>query len=706
MSPLDNHLRNSAPRVLTFLPVFNSMIFGAFAIAILTVAIIGSVRAETTSVEEAENVCVNWMTSVMRHTGEWAGTTSPRIESIDEIMFGDAPIARVFQIAPSGYVVVPVLREMPPVLTYSDVSKFNKDDQDGYAAMIREIFNHRARLFVDTYGSLEASQSNFDIQLFDDINVQNWARFAVSAESFSPARDTGSNATIGPLLTQTWHQGSPYNNLCPMGDGGRCVVGCVATAAAQIMAYWKWPEFGEGSSSYYWNGDNSCGGNTSGQTLSADYSDPYDWDNIVDDCGSCTPEEQAALAELNYEVGVAFEMDYGRCGSGTWTSMATMVFPTYFRYDPGIHQRNRSAYDIEEWMDMIREEVSAGRPMQYRISGHSIVCDGWRTISGIQHYHFNYGWDDGHNAWYLPDNLHCTWDGCDPMVEFMIRYIQPEPDADGDGLVNSLDNCPLNYNPDQEDVDEDGVGDACDNCVDTYNPDQGDADENGDGDYCDPDADDDGILNENDNCWLVVNPDQIDTDGDGVGDMCDNCIEVENPHQYDENGDGIGDACDGLLHIEAYEIPDATLNVPYFYQFWAVGGVEPYSWTKLTGQPPYGCTFNGGEVGTIEGTPLWEATYVMRVEVQDGNDPPLRDTVSVSITVSQADPSSCGDANGSGEVDIDDVVFLVSYIFESGPSPDPLDTGDANCSGNVDIDDVVYLVSYIFSGGPAPCAGC
>jgi len=63
----------------------------------------------------------------------------------------------------------------------------------------------------------------------------------------------------------------------------------------------------------------------------------------------------------------------------------------------------------------------------------------------------------------------------------------------------------------------------------------------------------------------------------------------------------------------------------------------------------------------------------------------------------------CGDANGSGDVDIDDIVHLVGYIFSSGPAPNPLASGDANCSGGCDIDDVVYLIGYIFSGGPAPC---
>jgi hypothetical protein len=72
----------------------------------------------------------------------------------------------------------------------------------------------------------------------------------------------------------------------------------------------------------------------------------------------------------------------------------------------------------------------------------------------------------------------------------------------------------------------------------------------------------------------------------------------------------------------------------------------------------------------------------------------------------------CGDANVSGgdpAVDIDDVVFLINYVFAGGPAPCPPQAGDANCSGGdipIDIDDIVYLINYIFASGPAPCADC
>jgi len=63
-----------------------------------------------------------------------------------------------------------------------------------------------------------------------------------------------------------------------------------------------------------------------------------------------------------------------------------------------------------------------------------------------------------------------------------------------------------------------------------------------------------------------------------------------------------------------------------------------------------------------------------------------------------------GDSDGSGEVDVDDAVHLITYIFNGGPAPNPLAAGDSDCSGDVDVDDAVHLINYIFGGGPEP--GC
>ncbi len=66
----------------------------------------------------------------------------------------------------------------------------------------------------------------------------------------------------------------------------------------------------------------------------------------------------------------------------------------------------------------------------------------------------------------------------------------------------------------------------------------------------------------------------------------------------------------------------------------------------------------------------------------------------------------CGDANGDGMIAAGDIVYLISYLFRSGPPPVPLCIGDANCDGAVAAGDIVYLISYLFRSGPPPCPYC
>jgi len=146
-----------------------------------------------------------------------------------------------------------------------------------------------------------------------------------------------------------------------------------------------------------------------------------------------------------------------------------------------------------------------------------------------------------------------------------------------------------------------------------------------------------------------------DADADGIPDRDDNCQFAYNPSQEDYDSDTFGDSCDNCIFIANPDQEDTD------------GDTVGDSCDNCIDTP------NPGQ------------------EDSDGDD------------IGDACDWICGDADGSGDVDIDDVVYLVAYIFSGGPAPVPLESGDANCSGGVDIDDVVYLVAYIFSGGPPPC---
>lgn len=124
---------------------------------------------------------------------------------------------------------------------------------------------------------------------------------------------------------------------------------------------------------------------------------------------------------------------------------------------------------------------------------------------------------------------------------FTSRFIVDANDSDADGHLNSVDNCPDQYNPQQTDTDKDGYGDLCDD-----------------------DDDDDGVLDDDDNCPLVANPLQIDADKDSKGDVCDNRVNLKNiadliPKGFSPNGDGINDTWqwDDLHHI----YPENTLKI-------------------------------------------------------------------------------------------------------------------------------------------------
>ena len=232
-----------------------------------------------------------------------------------------------------------------------------------------------------------------------------------------PHKAPQSVTPIEPLLGATaWGQGTPYNNACPIDtyDDTRCVTGCVATAAAQIMRYWKWPVSGTGSHSYTWTNQNNS---NIKKTLSLNFASiTFDWDNMIPSYkGDYTTTQADAVAQLMYACGVSVDMKYGgnsTAGSGTVTDNMAPAMVNYFGYqyesDLGSSYYkidNEAIYSgtttyAEHYKTFFNDDLENGRPILMSGSsaggGHAFVCDG-RDADG--YFHINWGWTGASNCY-------------------------------------------------------------------------------------------------------------------------------------------------------------------------------------------------------------------------------------------------------------------------------------------------------------------
>ena len=378
----------------------------------------GHALAEGISRAEAQRAGEIWLSARQARS---AASADARIADCLPLMAAgaeDVLLGYHLPLTPQGHLVISARRELPPVKSFSFETDFDPTDDGGYSTLLMESLAATENYIAGLDGDLPPATAEAFAR-----HRENWSRLMAGA-TLPPRMET-----VGPLIQSSWSQGGPYNNDCPSGyGGGTCVVGCVATSAAMILKYWEYPDFGIGSHSYLWGGDDSCGDNVGGGYLNADFWDGYDWGNILHSySGGYTPAQAAAVAELNYEAAVAFEMDFGVCASGTYVAIGAGIYPEFFGYEDDIEFINRNAHTADAWWGQIRGELDAfpPRPMHYRITSHSIICDGYQEDVGVRYYHMNYGWGGSQNSWYALDDVYCNWDGCNYLSEGMLVRIEP-----------------------------------------------------------------------------------------------------------------------------------------------------------------------------------------------------------------------------------------------------------------------------------------
>ena len=221
---------------------------------------------------------------------------------------------------------------------------------------------------------------------------------------------------IEPMVTTQWGQLAPYWNKIPLYDGDNpdkhgknCMTGCVATAMAQIMKFHEWPN-AETKAIPAYDQETYYDGNW--KMWHFDELPPiiFDWANMIDrhvvkddvtgeKTVVGTEAQQDAVATLMRYCAQAGETELTPDVS---TTLATMIPRAYYYlgYAPSVQYIRRAFYGIDEWEELIYNELSARRPVQYGgnddSGGHAFVCDGY---DGDGMFHINWGWsgeDDGY----------------------------------------------------------------------------------------------------------------------------------------------------------------------------------------------------------------------------------------------------------------------------------------------------------------------
>lgn len=324
-----------------------------------------------------------------------------------------------------GFVIVAGSDWSDPIVAYSTEGAF---DPNNIPPNMMWWLNSQAEPIAYAQNTnLEASRQSLDA--WKELEEERLPYFGQDAKA------------ITRLLTSKWNQEPLYNNWCPTDAGGRCVTGCVATAMAQIIYYWKYPRTGKLTVVYANNGT------THEVNFAEQY---YNYEIMADELTNSSPQATIdEVAKLNYHCGVSVRMNYSSESSGASSNDVPAAFRKYFKYEKDsmtmIDRTSAEYYNANNrltpnekdtnWVNALKAEILKKRPIYYSAyapnSGiharHAFVCDGWNST--VRTMHFNWGWGGSGDCWcnvyrsnlnapgYLFTNEHKALIGLTPPVD-------------------------------------------------------------------------------------------------------------------------------------------------------------------------------------------------------------------------------------------------------------------------------------------------
>lgn len=173
------------------------------------------------------------------------------IEKMEAYTVDGITLAYIAHIAGGGFCLCSADDRLVPVYLYSPDGTYNPDNPN-YSYVLWEIAARTNYTRMHTPEPIEYQQAIADRRAL-------WSNLTAEMVPTRDSIDEAPSATPTEMeldLTSQWHPKSPYNDQCPNlipGQDEHCEVGCVATATAQIMYYWKWPNTGHDTASVDYN---------------------------------------------------------------------------------------------------------------------------------------------------------------------------------------------------------------------------------------------------------------------------------------------------------------------------------------------------------------------------------------------------------------------------------------------------------------------
>lgn len=188
---------------------------------------------------------------------------------------------------------------------------------------------------------------------------------------------------VEPLIDAQWGQSYPYNSKTPRVGGKPTYTGCVATAAAQFLYFFKWPL--QRPSLYVRSeGDE------------ADTSPTYLWDLMKGTREQMnSTRAAAAVGRLLLDVGKAIRITFGTQASPSNIEYTLDALQNDFGYTTRLLHRDRMKAD--EFREAIMQEISDGYPVMVCGGVHAFVYDGYDRRGFV---HANFGWDGQGDGYY------------------------------------------------------------------------------------------------------------------------------------------------------------------------------------------------------------------------------------------------------------------------------------------------------------------